>query len=136
VPTKTIIPRGVIIGLFLAVVLDTFVQISWKFAVSGFPENAAVSAMVTGLLSGFPFYMAMLGVAAQYANWMRVLARADLSFAQPITAISYITVLALSSHAFHEKVSPSKVLGITLILLGVFFISRTPHHTTRADLDS
>jgi drug/metabolite transporter (DMT)-like permease len=66
---------------------------------------------------------------------MRVLARADLSFAQPITALSYITVLVLSRLALHEKVSLPKILGTALILLGVFLISQTPYRTTRPPLD-
>ena len=61
---------------------------------------------------------------------MRVLARADLSFAQPFTALGYITVLAISAHSLHEQISAPKVLGVALILLGVFFISRTPFRTT------
>lgn len=134
-PTRTKIPQAVILGLFLAIALDTIVQVSWKFAVSSIPEKASVPVMVMGTLGGFPFYLILLAFVAQYFNWMRVLGRADLSFAQPITALSYITVLALSSHTLHERISAPKVLGIALILVGVFFISRTPHRTVRTNLD-
>jgi drug/metabolite transporter (DMT)-like permease len=75
----------------------------------------------------------MLAFGAQLFNWMRVLARADLSFAQPFTAISYITVLAISCHSLNESLSVSKMFGVALILVGVFFISRTPFRTTGAD---
>ena len=74
----------------------------------------------------------MLAFGAQLFNWVRVLARADLSFAQPFTALSYISVLAISAHSLHENISTAKVLGVALILLGVFFISRTPFRTTGA----
>lgn len=128
--------RAVTVGLILAVVLDTVLQISWKLAVSGIPENASASVTAMRVFSGFYFYLAMLIFAAQFINWMRVLARADLSFAQPFTALSYITVLTLSSHFLHEKIGPMKVLGVTMIFLGVFFISQTPHRTTGTDYDS
>ena len=42
----------------------------------------------------------MVALVAQLANWLWVLAQADLSFAQPITALSYITVLAFSPLSF------------------------------------
>jgi len=134
-PTNTKIPLAVILGLVLAIALDTIVQISWKFAVTSLPENAPVAVMGMGMLSDLFFYLVLLAFVAQYFNWMRVLARADLSFAQPITALSYITVLALSRLALHEKVSLSKILGIALIMLGVFLISQTPHRTIRTNLD-
>jgi drug/metabolite transporter (DMT)-like permease len=75
----------------------------------------------------------MLAFGAQLFNWIRVLARSDLSFAQPFTALSYISVLAISHHSLHENLSVSKMAGVVLILVGVFFISRTPFRTTGAD---
>ena len=74
----------------------------------------------------------MLAFAAQLLNWMRVLSRADLSFAQPFTALSTITVLAVSVLSLHERLSLFKIIVIGLVLLGVYFISRTPHRTGNA----
>jgi drug/metabolite transporter (DMT)-like permease len=71
----------------------------------------------------------MLAFGAQLINWMRVLARADLSYAQPFTALSYLTVLTLSSHTLHEHLSPARLCGVGMILAGVFLISRTSHRT-------
>ena len=125
------VPGAVVAGLVLAVALDTVVQIVWKHAVAGIPDGASVSAVVAGALGNRYFYLAMLGFGAQFVNWMRVLARADLSFAQPITALGYISVLAASRLFLHERISPARALGVALILLGVYFISRTPHRTNR-----
>jgi drug/metabolite transporter (DMT)-like permease len=88
-----------------------------------------VSATIRGALANPLFYAAMLAFGAQLFNWLRVLARADLSFAQPFTAISYITVLAISCHSLQESLSVSKIFGVALILVGVFCISRTPFRT-------
>ena len=125
-PGATALPGAVVAGLVLAVVLDTFIQIAWKLAVSSAPGNATLSAAALGTLSSPLFYAAMLGLGAQLLNWIRVLARADLSFAQPFTALSYVTVLALSAQSLGEHISAAKVFGVCLILAGVFFISRTP----------
>jgi drug/metabolite transporter (DMT)-like permease len=123
------IPRPVVAGLCLAVVLDTAIQIAWKLAVSGIPAGASATATLAGALASPFFYAAMLAFGAQMWNWLRVLARADLSFAQPFTALSYISVLTLSSHSLHESLSLAKIAGVGLILLGVFLISRTPSLT-------
>jgi drug/metabolite transporter (DMT)-like permease len=128
-PSK--IPRSVVVGLILAIALDTVIQIAWKLAASGLPADAPALATAREALSNRYFYLAMLALGAQLYNWTRVLARADLSFAQPFTALSYVTVLTLSSRFLHEGLSPFKILGVGLIFLGVFFISRTPSATTR-----
>jgi drug/metabolite transporter (DMT)-like permease len=120
------LPGAVVAGLVLAIVLDTFIQIAWKLAVSTAPGDATVASTALGALSSPFFYAAMLGLGAQLFNWMRVLARADLSFAQPFTALSYVTVLALSARSLHEHISFQKIFGVCLILAGVWFISRTP----------
>jgi len=130
--TSPKLPGAVVVGLVLAIVLDTFIQITWKLAVSPIPVDASVVATTRAALSSPLFYAAMLAFGAQLFNWMRVLARADLSFAQPFTAISYITVLAISCRLLHESLSLSKMFGVVLILVGVFFISRTPFRTTGA----
>jgi len=131
VPTK--LPGAVVVGLILAIILDTFIQITWKLSVSHVPADASASATIRGALASPLFYAAMLAFGAQLFNWVRVLARADLSFAQPFTALSYITVLAISCRSLHESLSVSKMAGVALILVGVFFISRTPFRTTGAD---
>jgi len=100
--------------------LDTAIQILWKLAVSDVSGNASIVATVTGALSSRYFYLAMAAFIAQLVNWLRVLARADLSFAQPFTALSYITVLTLSSHSLHEKISLLKILGVVMIFLASF----------------
>jgi drug/metabolite transporter (DMT)-like permease len=129
------IPRAVLVGLILAIALDTAIQIFWKLAVTGVPSNASVYATVLGALSNRYFYIAMLAFGAQLVNWIRVLGQADLSFAQPFTALGYVTVLAVSRHSLQEEISAMKILGVLLIFVGVFFISRTPHRTGVAHAD-
>jgi drug/metabolite transporter (DMT)-like permease len=130
-PTK--IPRSAIFGIILAIVLDTVIQPLWKLGVSDVAENASIVSTALAALSNKYFYFAMLAFAAQMVNWLKVLAQADLSFAQPFTALSYVTVLAISSYTLHEQISPMHFLGVSVILIGVYLISRTSHSTTNSD---
>ena len=123
------LPAAVVVGLCLAVALDTLIQITWKLAVAGAPADASVTATLRTVLANPWFAVAMVAFAAQLWNWTRVLARADLSFAQPFTALSYLTVLGVSARSLHETISPARGAGVALILLGVFLISRTPFRT-------
>ena len=130
------IPPVVLVGLILAVVLDTVVQLLWKTALGGLPPNSPAAVTALAALRSPLFYAAMAMLLVQLFNWTRVLARADLSFAQPITALSYATVLVFSSLLLHEGLSAKKVGGIALILLGVFFISRTSSCTSAKTQES
>jgi drug/metabolite transporter (DMT)-like permease len=118
------------LGLAFAICLDTVTQLCWKSAVAGVPETLGVWASIGQVLSVPLFHLTLLLFLLQFVNWIVVLAHADLSYAQPITALSYITVSVSSVLLFRERLSLLRVAGLALILLGVWFISRTSHRTT------
>jgi drug/metabolite transporter (DMT)-like permease len=122
--------RIVWLGLALTIVMDTLAQLSWKFAVEQVPETIELWRSVIATLSEPWLYVALLLYILQFFNWMIVLSHADLSYAQPITALSYVTVSGASSALFHERLSLLRLVGLVMILLGVWFISRTSHRTT------
>ena len=94
-------------------------QLLWKVAATG------VNPLVVGIV--------VVLFIAQLFNWLRVLQISDLSYSQPITALSYVTVLGLSAAWLGEQIDLLKVAGIILILAGVWFISRGPHHSAPHD---
>jgi drug/metabolite transporter (DMT)-like permease len=62
----------------------------------------------------------------QLINWLLVLERVDLSYAQPLTALSYVSVCLLSAWLFGERLDLHKGLGVSLVLLGVVLVSVEP----------
>ena len=75
-----------------------------------------------------PVFLAVAVLFAwQLVNWLRVLESSDLSYSQPITSLSFVSVFVLSALYLGERVDALKVLGIALVFAGVWFISRTPH---------
>lgn len=123
------IPGNILLGLFLAIALDTGVQLCWKGAVLHVPASAPLYKVAILTVQEPLFYAAMIMFVGQFFNWMRVLSKADLSFAQPITALSYFSVCGLSALCLHEVISFLRVLGVACILVGVWFISQTKHST-------
>jgi drug/metabolite transporter (DMT)-like permease len=122
------VPTGVWLGLAFAVCIDTVVQLVWSKAATE-AQSEAVFGTLMGMFS-HPLLYAMLGMyAMQFVNWMIVLSKADLSFAQPITACSYVLTAAGSAYFLADRITPLRMAGIALILIGVWLISRTTHHT-------
>lgn len=124
--------RTVWLGLALAIALDTIAQLCWKFAAGQVPDTIGLWQSVVYILSEPLFHAVLLLYFLQFFNWMIVLAHADVSYAQPITALSYVTVSGASMPLFHERLSPLRLIGLVMILLGVWFISRTSYRTTGA----
>ena len=90
-------------------------QLLWKLAATDF-EPLVITLVVVIFI-------------AQLINWLRVLEASDLSYSQPITSLSYITVLWFSVAWLGEQLDALKVAGIVLIVAGVWFISRGPHRS-------
>jgi drug/metabolite transporter (DMT)-like permease len=130
-PSRRRLPLPLVLGLAAAIVLDTATQVMWKRAASSLPENIfdhPVGAVLHILQHPVFLIVAVLFVA-QLMNWLKVLHDADLSFALPITALSYVTVAAVSAFWLHEQITWGRAAGMACILFGVFLISRTDHNT-------
>lgn len=130
---KTLV--AVRIGLGITIALDTAVQISWKSAVATVPATAGTLDTVMLVLRQPLCHLVFILFLFQLVNWMILLSRADLSYVQPITALSLVSVTILSSYILHEHVSLQRFAGMVLILSGVWLISRTRHRTTASTLN-
>ena len=111
--------------LTLAIAMDTVVQLCWKFAIKQVPETVGLWQSVAAILHEPLFHVALIVFCMQFFNWMIVLAHADLSYAQPVTALSYVTVSGASVVLFHDHLSLLRMAGLAMIMAGVWVISRT-----------
>lgn len=64
----------------------------------------------------------LLGLS--FIAYIFVLSRIQLSIAQPMLAMSYIMVGVAAHFIFGEPLSTMKVVGIGVIIVGVFLVSR------------
>lgn len=131
--TRNPFPLRLAVGLALAIVLDTAVQISWKTAASAIPAATSFADSVAEGLRHPIFFVVGLLLTLQLVNWLKVLDHADLSYAQPITSLSYVSVCIFSAVYLHESIDLLQVIGISFVLAGVWFISRTDHAGGRRD---
>jgi drug/metabolite transporter (DMT)-like permease len=125
------VPPAVWLGLTIAVLLDTPMQLLWKLLAAH--QAAAAGTLVTRaqfLIAEPALWVLLLTFLLQFVNWMWVLGNADLSYAQPFTALSYVTISAGAVFFFHEHLTLGRMVGIGLILAGVVLVGSTPHKTT------
>ena len=66
---------------------------------------------------------------ASFVAWMTVLSEMPLSAAFPLSAVSYVLIIAASAVVFHEPVGLLQVVGSLAILAGVWLIGRGGRET-------
>ena len=57
--------------------------------------------------------------------WSYLLIKLDISFVQPILALTYILTPLLAMFFLSERVSTMRWVGIAIIIVGVFVVART-----------
>jgi len=122
-------PTRLAAGLLLAILIDTALQLVWKTAVLSLPNDGSPWLNVQAVLHSPLFIFVIFLMACQFFNWLMVLGKADLSYAQPVTSLSYVTVFCLSVLYLKEATDLIQIAGILFVLAGVWFISQTDHVT-------
>ena len=116
-------------GLLVAILIDTVLQLVWKCAVLSLPSDGSPWLNLQAILHSPLFIFVILLMAFQFFNWLMVLGNADLSYAQPLTALSYVSVFCLSVLYLKQAADLIQIAGIIFVLAGVWFISQTDHVT-------
>ncbi|MGB0723660.1 MAG: EamA family transporter [Gammaproteobacteria bacterium] len=91
----------------------------FEFTPSGILPIIGQTATNLFIVGGLACYVLSVGI------WMLVLSRVEVSWAYPFLSVGYIVTAVVAYAAFGEDLSPSRIIGILLICLGVIFISRS-----------
>jgi multidrug transporter EmrE-like cation transporter len=84
-----------------------------------------LQSSVVILLKSLPFWAGMLCYAASICVWLAALSKAPVSTAYPMLSLGYVVVAAVSVLWLGEIMTPTKVVGIALICVGVVLVSRS-----------
>lgn len=72
-----------------------------------------------------PFVIAgLFGFFVSMLIWLYVLSRMELSFVYPFVALNYVLILFGSYFLFKETITPFKIVGVVVIIIGVFLVAR------------
>ena len=114
--------------IFGRIFFTVYVQliIKWRIPNYGHLPEETIAKMVF-LLKLFldPFILSGF-VSAFVASlcWMAAMTKFELSYAYPFMGLTFVVVFVSSVFLFSESVTLYKVLGLALIVLGIFISSR------------
>ncbi len=115
--------------IFGCVVVNSFGQLSLKKGMTSVGKiSFDLNHLVPALLSAFSNSFVLLGLFLYGISallWMAVLSRMDLSFAYPFVSFSYVMVVVLSWLLLKENLPMIRILGVLVICLGVYLVSRS-----------
>ena len=57
--------------------------------------------------------------------WILALSRVEVSIAYPMLSIGYVVNAVAAWYLFGEAVTPTRLMGIAIIILGVFVVARS-----------
>jgi drug/metabolite transporter (DMT)-like permease len=114
-----------LIGAFLAVALDTATQTLWKISAADLPPDVTLGDTLGKLVHHPLFQLVGVLLLCKLINWLKLLEVADLSFAKPITSLSYVTVAITSVLVLNESMHWLQIVGIVIVVAGVWLVSKT-----------
>ena|SRR3989338_2686915 len=89
-----------------------------------FPASQLFAKIIPMFMSPWVFFgFVCFGLSSVF--WLVVLSRLPLSLVYPMVSVAYVLVAFFSMLFFKESVTLMRWVGIGVIILGVFFISRT-----------
>jgi drug/metabolite transporter (DMT)-like permease len=129
------VPLRLVLGLAVAIALDTGLQLVWKTGIAALPDTSSVWETLIAIARNPIFILVAVFMGAQLVNWLKVLDHADLSYAKPFTSLSYVTVCVLSVLLLGERIAPLQVIGIVVVVAGVWCVSQTRRATLSAEVE-
>jgi len=97
------------------------IAIKWQVLEAGpFPADPGAKAWFLARLLLNPWVLSALaaGLLAS-VSWMAAMTRLELSHAYPFMSLAFVLVMLCSAWFFSEPITPLKIAGITLVVLGI-----------------
>ncbi len=119
------------IGTFLlglvAIMLLSAGQTSLKFGLNAI-DGVSLSQGLAGFFKLFQTPWIIVGFACYGLSsilWLDVLSKLDFSLAFPMVGLTYVFTLLIGRFFFGEAVGWERMLGVGLIVFGIFFLIRS-----------
>lgn len=82
-----------------------------------------LGSLLAGLASRFNLLLAVVFMAISFFAFLTLLATADLSFAVPATALSFVLETFLAKYVLKERVTAARWAGVGLVACGVALLA-------------
>jgi drug/metabolite transporter (DMT)-like permease len=122
-------PGQVLLLAIFSVALSGLAQALFKLGVSAPATRLAfVDGSPLTVIQALAFSPGVIGGLALYGVgtliWLNVLARTPLSVAYPFVGLSFVLTAVLGHLLFQESLSPVRVAGTALVVVGVVLVGR------------
>ena len=104
--------------ILVAVVLGTAAQLLLKAGTNAAPVGLGL-ALEPRILGGVACY------AVSLVAWILALSRTEVSVAYPMVSLGFALNAVLAWWLLGEAVTPARMLGIGVIIVGVFLVARS-----------
>jgi drug/metabolite transporter (DMT)-like permease len=114
--------------ILVSVVCSSLAHLAFKIGVTGVQGAMAGGTGRFGIvaLASNPYVLGgVLLHGGALVAWLFALRRVDLSFAYPFISLGFVLVLCLSAWLLDERINATRILGVALIIGGVFFVARS-----------
>lgn len=115
------------LGILLTVAFTVYGQIILKWQATkldGLLERSQFIEYLARLLLNPWVLSSLVAAFLAFLSWSIVMTKLPLSHAYPFTAVSFILVLVLSAIFLQERITMLKVIGSSLVILGLILGSR------------
>ncbi len=118
-----------VIGLIaLLLVFDTFAQIAFKMGVTHlgeFPTNSFTDILkyCGNMAVNAYVFSGIVALFLAFFTWLKLISKVDLSLAHPMTSLVFVTIPLSASWLLHEPMHWSQIVGVVIIVFGVFIVS-------------
>jgi multidrug transporter EmrE-like cation transporter len=115
--------------IILGVLLNTAAQLALKAGMGqiGQFEFSVANVVPIGLkvIGNLPIISGLTMYVVSVAVWLLVLSRVQVSYAYPMLSIGYVVNALAANYLFGEPLSSMRVLGIFIIIAGVYLVAQS-----------
>lgn len=122
----------VLLMILVAVMLEVTAQLLYKAGVNQIPPASAplwhLPALWDFTSQAVTNWRLLLGIGIYVPEvflWWIILSKAPVSYAFPLTSLSYVLLLVLAHLLLHEPVPLERWMGALAIVVGVYLITRS-----------
>jgi len=99
-------------------------QVFLKLAVTHYDPFQFTFAYLRSVFGNLHLILSGISIAGAIALWVYILRHYPFSLAYPLGSMSYVFGLIASILVFHEHVSPMRWMGVCIIIVGIYFVTK------------